>query len=396
MTKNLSKISGGICILFLVSTVYAETYYVNNVKGNDNGNGLKAEPDKNNAPFKTIAKGVKALKEGDTLKLVSTDKPYYSNVTLITKKGSAGAPIVIDGQMATLCGARQLNADEWKQEGDLYVKDIELKKNILCRFFLVFNGKINRMGRALKGTLAPLKKHSELKPGEWTYDELNKKLYLRLLPGGKIKDIAEPILSLSSGVKVVNSCENIVIKNLIVEFFWNDGFNIHGDNKNIKFENIFARFNGDDGISAHETSDISVNNYVSIGNATGICHIQDSISRNENIYIKDSASIDLCTMNKANTFKNIMISSFSSHGLVVGGGTDNFENGFFQNKRNPQPKAVFKSSKAAFINFSLVNYKLILNTKESKGKIETDKSESASMKQMIEKLKKIFNSEFSK
>jgi hypothetical protein len=56
------------------------------------------------------------------------------------------------------------------------------------------------------------------------------------------------------------SASYIVCRDLVCEYFANDGFNMHGDCRGIYLENVVARHNGDDGISIHESGGLVVRN----------------------------------------------------------------------------------------------------------------------------------------
>jgi hypothetical protein len=296
-------------LLLTAFNATASKYYVNNVNGSDTYSGQHANTLAGNGPFKTIAKAIRKISPGDTLIIQNSGVPYTENIRINNLKCTKNNPIIIDGQMSTLRGSKPLKIEEWKNVGpSLYRKHIVLKENILARYFMVMDGNINRMGRILKGKSAPLKKISNLLPGEWTYVKSEKALYVKLPKGTKISkaNIMEPVLRLTSGVQISGNCSFVTVRNLAVEFFWNDGFNIHGNCSSIDFTNILARYNGDDGISAHETCFVNVKNYISECNGTGICHVGNSITTAENVLITNTVGVDLLLKNRSNTMKNII------------------------------------------------------------------------------------------
>lgn len=167
----------------------------------------------------------------------------------------------------------------------------------------------------------PLKRPEDLLPGEWTIvnpepaDRAahNLEYYVRLLEGEKTLAYGnweEPVRG--SGVEIAAACNpktcdgrrgssmdcteahcgHLVFKNIIAMHVWNDGFNIHGNVRDLHFENIAAIECGDDGISAHEAVSMDVKNYVSIRNSTGICHIKKAATRHENVFVEGRLGVD--------------------------------------------------------------------------------------------------------
>jgi hypothetical protein len=231
---------------------------------------------------------------------------------------------------------------------------------------MVINGKLQRMGIFAKLRRPKLKAPAELKAGEWSFVKNENNLYLKLGDNKKINDISllEPSDRSYSGVMIIKS-SNIVVKNLTVEYFKNDGFNFHGSCKNIYCENIMAKYCGDDGISAHEDSVITVKNFASVGNVSAVCHVNESESHNENILIVDSYGTDIYLLNKANTFKNLIV---SSSGFVrFKKGALSVENALFANPAK-SPRATFSISvkDAKFKNVMVKGRKIVKNNVDAK------------------------------
>ena len=110
---------------------------------------------------------------------------------------------------------------------------------------------------------------------------------------------------------------------MICRNFWNDGFNIHKTCTNTVFDTICAIDCGDDGISAHENSSIIVKNFVSIGNSTGICHIDQVAASHQDCYISGALGRDIYFQSKPknllnNSLKNVFIKSSAAGGVFLG------------------------------------------------------------------------------
>jgi hypothetical protein len=89
----------------------------------------------------------------------------------------------------------------------------------------------------------------ELAPGEhsWTKEGIT----FRPEPGMQRDDFTVYGTVRMAGV-AISGASYVHVRNLICEFFANDGFNIHGSCMGMVFQNIEGRFNGDDGFSVHE------------------------------------------------------------------------------------------------------------------------------------------------
>ena len=209
----------------------------------------------------------------------------------------------------------------------------------LGRWYFVFDGKMNHMGRTAKGPSKPLKKVEELAPGEWTYvpdapivrkseggrpwdaRRVKGAFYIKIDPTKALADyrIEAPIRA--NGVSLSGRCEHLVIRNVTSTHVHNDGFNIHGYTRDILFENVKAIDCGDDGVSAHDDCQIRVNGLVSSGNSTGICDVGDSVSHYNRVFIKDCLGHDLYFLDtNEHSISNSVVQSSAWRVLVLTGG----------------------------------------------------------------------------
>jgi hypothetical protein len=219
----------------------------------------------------------------------------------------AQKPLTLDGHGATLDGSEPLNPDDWPEVAPgLFRNDhlLRLDDAVIQRWFFLWDGKMNHMGRSSKGLRPDFKKPEELQPGEWTFlrDDSRKvagsaqvfgAFYVKLAPGQKLADahIAAPVRS--AGVQMSGANKWLVIRNLIATHVYNDGYNIHGVSRDCLFDHIRAFECGDDGISAHDDCQYRVNGLVSIGNSTGIADTGDSVTEYDHVFIKDCLGVDL-------------------------------------------------------------------------------------------------------
>jgi len=291
--------------LFCVATAYSTDIYVDPVLGDEHNNGLVSKAKGADGPVKTIARGIKLAQPGDTVHLVPV--VFKESAVFNNRAGEPGKPITLDGHGATLDGSEDLHPDDWPEVAPgLFRNDhlLRLDDAVIQRWFFLWDGKMNHMGRSSKGLRPDFKKPEDLQPGEWTFikDDSRKQpdsanifgaFYVKLPPGQKLADahIAAPIRS--AGVQMSGTNKWLVMRNLIATHVYNDGYNIHGSSRDCIFENIRAFECGDDGISAHDDCQFGVDGLISMGNSTGIADTGDSITEYNHVFIRDCLGIDL-------------------------------------------------------------------------------------------------------
>ena len=254
----------------------------------------------------TIAQAIKLAQPGDTIHL--EPKVYRDYAGFYGKKGEPGRPITLDGHGATLEGSDPLDPAQWREVSPgLFAADALLPRlddAITGRWFFLFDGMMQLMGRTSKGRSAPYKKPEELQPNEWTFIKGPPRadakplqtfgtFYIKLAPGQKLADANIFMPVRSAGVQFSGDNAHLIIKNLTATHPYNDGFNIHGDCRDCVFENIRAIECGDDGISAHESAQYRVDGFISIGNSTGICDTGTAQTSYTNIFLARNVGFDL-------------------------------------------------------------------------------------------------------
>ena len=120
---------------------------------------------------KSIAAAIKLAQPGDTIHLQPI--VYRDYAGFYGKKGEPGKPITLDGHGATLEGSDPLDPKKWNEVSPVLfeAKDLlpRLDDAIVMRWFFLWDGKMNHMGRTSKGKKAAFKKVEALQPGEWTF-----------------------------------------------------------------------------------------------------------------------------------------------------------------------------------------------------------------------------------
>lgn len=260
------------------------------------GRALRVDPrsgdDKNDGVanlLKTIARAIRVAQPGDTIHLATAR--YFESADLTNKNGEPGKPITLDGHGAVLDGSEPVRAADWESLGGGLFRKVKLLPRtddaIVGRWFFLWDGKMNHMGRTSKGKSPPLKKPADLQPDEWTYVKDEDAFYIRLAPERSLDAANIRYPKRSSGVIESGKGSHLTVRNIIATHVYNDGYNIHGAQRAMVFENIAAIECGDDGFSAHEDGECRIDGFVSIGNSTGMCDTVSSVTHYRNVFIRD-------------------------------------------------------------------------------------------------------------
>lgn len=293
----------------------APDLYVDPKDGDDTNDGRSS-------PVKTIARAMKLAQPGDTIHL--TPGTYHESADFTNKHGEPGKPITLDGHGAVLDGSEPVTSAEWEQVSpDLYRRQKIYKTTddaIVSRWFLLWDGKMQRMNRCSKGPSEPLKKPEDLQPGEWTFvREDGDAFYLKLKPGQNLDEANIRYPKRSSAVVQSISGSWLTVKNVTGTHVYNDGYNVHGAQRNLVFENIRAIECGDDGFSAHEDVDCQIDGFVSIRNATGLCDTGTSQTHYRNVFIKECTGFDLYFIGLEHSIENAVIESSAARAFWLDG-----------------------------------------------------------------------------
>lgn len=331
------------------------------------------------SPLRSIRQAIRIAKAGDTIHL----KPaiYHEYAGFYNKRGESEKPITLDGHGATLEGSDSIDPVTWTEVSPGLFKNDELLPTlnlaILWRWFFLIDGKVNRMRRVLKGKSEPFLKPDELKPGEWTFngnhtkskggsdsDKARGSFFIKLKPGQTLKqgNIRFPVRS--AGVQLSGNNAHLIIRNLTATHSQNDGFNIHGDCRDVVFENIRAIECGDDGISAHETAQYRVDGFTSIGNGTGICDTGSSQTSYDNLFIADCVGVDLYFLDTGRySVSNAVVLSSAQKPMIVTGRASGhctlaIDNLYLRRTGHPEPAIVASHSRVAARHLTLDNLDL--------------------------------------
>jgi hypothetical protein len=196
-----------LCLLLLIGDVY-----VDNVKGDD----------ATGAPFRTLAKAVAALKEGDVLHLAKNDEPYRESI-VITQRG-----VVVDGHGAVLTGLDPLDKAAFTPHAPgMYKARLPAHAKVQPR--AVVDGETLRG----EGTL------EELEPGKHLWA---RELLYVALPEDKAWDKVALHLRVRRDGVVVKGVSEVVVRDLVAEQWEGDAFRVEGAGGGLRLENCEARF----------------------------------------------------------------------------------------------------------------------------------------------------------
>ena len=81
---------------------------------------------------------------------------------------------------------------------------------------------------------------SDLQPGEWTYVKSEDAFYLKLPPDQLLDDANIRYPARSSAVVQSIRGSHLTVRNITGTHVYNDGYNVHGAQRNLVFENIAA------------------------------------------------------------------------------------------------------------------------------------------------------------
>jgi len=295
---------------------------VDPVRGDDAADGRSA-------PVRTLARAIRLAAPGDTIHL-QPGVVYSDSAVFANKHGEPGRPITLDGHGAILDGSEPVRAAEWEALGGGLFRKSDLVPSLndamLGRWFFLWDGRMNTMGRTSKGPKAAFKKPTELQPGEWTHAD--GAFYLRLAEGADLDAANIRYPARANAVSQAGKGSHLVIRNVTGRHVYNDGFNVHGSQRALVFENIAAIECGDDGFSAHEDAECRIDGFVSMGNSTGLCDTVSSVTHYRNVYIRDCQGYDVFFIGDSpHSMENVIVESTAARALEIARHNDRPQNG---------------------------------------------------------------------
>ena len=287
-----------------LGSAFGGEWHVNAETGKDDQLGTMA------APFATIQRAVDLSAEGDTIFLHPEGALYRQSATISGKSG-----LMIEGNGVTLDGADPLPAEDWeKLEADLYRK--KMPRTQWDRHLLIFNGRMERMGRTQSSNSPEFPPVGELKSGEFRFENIDDAegwLYVRGTVNGL--EWATRVNGIGTG----GTLTGLRVKNLKARHFLNDGFNIHGKARGLLFENVEGYDCFDEGFSAHDTCEAEIVNGRFWGNENGIADVNAAETTYRQCEFRDNVNTDVLLIGLQHQLIDCRIVNTTTAAALVGG-----------------------------------------------------------------------------
>lgn len=243
------------------ATASAREYFVDNRLGRDTNNGEGRLPtDGVHGPKQTIASALKRLSPGDTLTLVNTGTPYYESISLVGPRfsGASFQPTTINGGGCVLSGARQVPPHAWQYVGNGLWRFRPWRKGW---YQLMLDGKALPEVKIDRGATAL----PEIAEGQWC--AWQSYVWYRAKPGSGQRPLELPMEFAydSVGISLIN-VDNVVIRDLTIRHFRQDGANAHDRANAVIFDRVQILENGRAGVSASGTSLVGLRDSLVLGN----------------------------------------------------------------------------------------------------------------------------------
>jgi hypothetical protein len=162
----------------------------------------------------------------------------------------------------------------------------------------------------------PITIKERLKPGQCTVESGT--VYYHLPEGKSFESLSIECVVRANGVHLSGTTAHVVIRNLHVTRFSNDGFNIHGQAHDILFQNITATHCFDEGYSAHSDAETAVEGGRLLFNASGLTDVGRARTRCRDMLIAFNDGIGYLGMDA--THEDLEDAILVDNGLQLGGG----------------------------------------------------------------------------
>ncbi|GAA4440078.1 hypothetical protein [Bremerella cremea] len=304
MPSTTTRLIGLLLYAVMTNWCYGAEWHVDNQTGRDSYAGSAEKP------FATLQKAINTAKDGDVIQLHPAGAIYRQSALLPARSG-----ITIEGNGVTLDGADPLPNEGWeKVESDLFRK--QLPVTAYNRHLLIVDGKMERMNRTQSSNSPPFPPLEELKPGQFRFENIDEKkgwLYVR----GSTANLQWA--TRVNGLATSGICRRIVVRDLKTRNFLNDGFNAHGDGREMRFENIEGYDCFDEGFSAHETCECVIDGGKFFGNENGIADVNQAETVYRNCQFFGNVNTDVYLIGQRHELVDCQITNTTTASALVAG-----------------------------------------------------------------------------
>ncbi|MEW4561069.1 right-handed parallel beta-helix repeat-containing protein [Bremerella sp. JC770] len=282
----------------------AADWHVDPTVGSDANEGSQS------APLETIQAAINKAAQGDVIHLHPQGAVYRQSAHFRTRTG-----ITIEGNGVTLDGADPLPSTGWEEvEAGLFRR--KLRRTALDRHLLLFDGRMERMGRTQSSNSPEFPPVDELMANQFCFeniDETSGWLYVR----GDVSNLQWA--TRVNGVATSGKCRDLVVRNLRARNFLNDGFNVHGDCRVLRFENIAGFDCFDEGFSAHESAECSIDGGLFYGNENGVADVNEAETHYRNCEFFGNVNVDVMLIGRTHSLIDCQIINTTSASALVAG-----------------------------------------------------------------------------
>lgn len=238
-------------LLVLSGAVRGGVIYVDSRVGDDRYDGRSQEPTGTlTGPVQSLEVAVARSRSGDSIVLADNGHPYYASVTLFGDRnsGASGQPVTIEGNGATLSGARPIAAGSWQHvEGDVW-RVTPVGKTY---YQLILDGKAAPEVAAERSAAAL----PALSEGTWC--AWRGAVYYRAAGGVDPNTLSLSLADADVGITLLD-VQHVVIRNVTLQHYRLDGINAHDRCRDIELVNVTLQANGRAGLAVGGTSRVHV------------------------------------------------------------------------------------------------------------------------------------------
>jgi hypothetical protein len=217
--------------------------YVDNSRGDDGCDGISPEPiDDRSGPVRSIRRGLKLIRPGDTLHLANHGMPYFESLEIVGWRFNGG--FTLEGNGAVVSGAKTVLFEAWKYMGNDVWRFTPRRK----AFYQLISGDKALPEIPCTPGISTL---PEIPPGHWC--AWRGSIHYRALPGRPPNQTALAFAAEEVGMTLLD-VEDVVIHNLELRHFRLDGVNAHDRCRHVILDSVRLIENGRAGLAAGGSS----------------------------------------------------------------------------------------------------------------------------------------------